>query len=549
MASTDGMAPLAPLAHHQAPWPAHPKPHVDETMTSWLLRVAEANGIPFQALCAEGWQGKKVQQTCLDRCPSDRIVEALMRCTGRTAKEIRSTTLGALGGRLFQGPLQGRTQWVLPSSEGKRSAGHQQFCPECLAEDGKPHYRLGWQLAFATGCPRHGNRPLLDACPFCHSPLDLAHNHAPKKRNQPDHRITVCRHCGMDLREAIGIGTDGVRLLTVSLDRKGHALQAQMAAGLREGWMRVGGQEGVFACLAFDGIHQIVKSLTAKRSAPRLWTVIGKRLGMDGHGIYMKLGIEGHPFESLDVTRRRHLMSLAAWLLDEWPHRFVSVCREAKVWSNHIKQDRLDRTPFWLANVVESDLKIQHATWRDPAQKGQKRAVDSYTRLGRRVMSPRLADRARKIHFIREHSELVMDLRALALAMRSAGLYSMGSEPNSIMALLPKMIAAAQAPEDPLLVHGIPLAMQVRNKDYPFPRGRAYLSPEEEGAFMASFWEGERLGIPITARAVKEAMSEFLRRPITESAIYKFLRRKGWVAPNSPKRKAANPIAQEVGPS
>ena len=549
MASTDGAGYLVPLARNQAPWPAHPQPHADETMTSWLLRVAEANGIPFQDLCAEGWRGRKVQQTRLDRCPSDCIVEALVRCTGWTVEKIRATTLGALEGRLFQGTLESRTQWVLPSSEGKRPAGHQQFCPECLAEDVKPHYRLGWQLAFATGCPRHGNRPLLDACPFCNRPLDPAHNHAPKKRNQPDHPITVCRHCGRDLREAVGIGTDVERLLPESVDRKGQALQARMLTGLRDGWMRVGGQEGVFACLAFDGIHQIVKALAAKRSAPRLWAVIGKRLGLEGDRLYRMAGVEGCGFETLGVSQRRHLMDLTAWLLDEWPHRFVSVCREAKVWSNHIKQDRLDRTPFWLAKVVESDLKIQHAAWRDPIEKRQKRAVDSYTRLGRLVLSPRLADRARKIHFIREHPELGTDLRALALAMRGAGLYSLGSEPNSIMALLPKMIAAAQAPEDPLLVHGIPLAMQVRDKGYSFPRGRAYLSPDEEDAFMATFWAREKVGIPITAKAVREAMSELLSRPVTESAIYKFLRRKGWVAPNSPKRKSAKPVDQEVGPS
>lgn len=546
MASTDPNGSPEPLDLHQTPWPAHPKPHADETMTSWLLRVAEANGIPFQDLCAEGWRGRKVQQTCLDRSPSGRIVEALMRCTGRTEEEIRGTTLGSLEGRLFQGPLEGRTQWVLPSSEGKRSAGHQQFCPECLAEDVKPHYRLGWQLAFAMGCPRHGNRPLLDVCPFCRRPLDLAHNHAPKKRNQPDQPITVCRHCGRDLRESIGVGRDMERLLPESVDRKGQALQTRMQTGLREGWMRVGGQDGVFACLAFDGIHQIVKALVAKRSAPRLWAVIGKRLGLDGNGIYSKLAIGGQTFEFLDVGQRRHLMSVAAWLLEEWPHRFVSVCREAKVWSNHLKQDRRDRTPFWLAKVVESDLKIQHAAWRDPIERRQKRAVDSYTRLGRLVLSPRLADRGRKIHFIREHPELVSDPRTLALAMRGAGLYSLGSEPNSIMALLPKLIAAAEAPGDPLLVHGIPLAMEAREKRHSFPRGRAYLTPEEEDAFMSTFWEKEKVGIPITAKAVREAMSEFLRRPVTESAIYKFLRRKGWLAPKSPKRKPADSIAQDV---
>jgi hypothetical protein len=545
MASIDGAAPTVPMLRHKGPWPVHPKPHADETMTSWLIRFAAAMGLPFQDLCAAAWSGRKVQQSNLNRCPSDGIVNSLKIVAGLGEDEIRATTLDSLDGVMFQGPLEGRTQWILPASGGKRPVGNQQFCPECLAEDAKPHYRLSWQLAFVTGCPQHGNRLLLDACPFCGHPLDPAHNHAKKGRNVPDLPITECRHCKRDLRNAVGMATAANSILPAKVDRIGQVLQAKLLESTMAGWMTIDGGDAIHSCLAFDGIHQIMKILVAKRSAASLWEVIGKRLRLDGNLLLKVIGTDGNWAESLGVGQRRILMAGTAWLLEEWPNRFVLVCKEAKVWSRHIKQDRRDRTPFWLDKVIDEYLKIQHAQWRDPALKGQKRAVDSYTRLGLLAVSSRLADRARKILFIREHLDLLSDLPGLAATMREARLYSPSTQTGNIVLGLPKLITAAQDPSDPHAVQGVSLAMTVRDKNYPFPRGRAYMTIKEEDRFMSTFWEREKRGIPITAKSVRDAMSEFLKKPVSESAIYKFLRRKGWQAPRSPKRKASGEATQQ----
>ena len=542
MASNNGASRPVLLIRHKGPWPVHPKPQGDETLTSWLLRFAATMGIPFQDLCKAAWAGQKVQQTNLNRCPSDSIVNSLKAVTGHRLEEIRGTTLASLDGVMFHGPLEGRTQWILPASEGKRKVGNQQFCPECLAEDMKPHFRMSWQLAFVTGCPRHGRRPLLDVCPFCSRPLDPAHNHARKDRNGPDLPITECRYCKRDLREAIGKDFDIPDILPAKVDALGQALQEKLRESMREGWMFVGDGNAIHSCLAFDGIHQITKILVSKRSAGSLLEVIGKRMRLEGGRFFHALGANGNWLEALGVRQRRVLMAVTAWLLEEWPHRFVSVCKEAKVWSNQIKQDRQDRTPFWLEQVIDEHLKVQHAKWRDPALKGQKRAVDSYTRLGRLALSQRLADRARKILFIREHMDLVPDLPRLAVTMRDAKLYSPSTQTGNIVRGLPKLITAAQNPSDPHAIQGVSLAMAVRDKNYPFPRGRAYMTPEEEVGFMSSFKEREGRGIPITAKAVREAMTEFLRRPVSEAAIYKFLKRHGWVAPGSPMRKQSNKV-------
>ena len=542
MASNNGAARSVPQLHHKCLWPVHPKPFADETLTSWLIRFAATMGIPFQDLCKAAWAGRKVQQTNLTRCPSDIIVNSLKAVTGHSLEEIRSTTLASLNGVMFQGPIEGRTQWILPASEGKRKVGNQQFCPECLSEDMKPHFRMSWQLAFVTGCPRHGSRPLLDVCPFCSRPLDPANNHAKKDRNGPDLPITECRYCKSDFREAVGMDSDIIELLPAKADALGQALQEKLREAIREGWMFMGGGNAIHSCLAFDGIHQIMKILVAKRSAASLLKVIGERMRLEGDRLVQILGANGNCLEALGVRQRRVLMAVTAWLLEEWPHRFVSVCKEAKVWSNQIKQDRRDRTPFWLDKVIDEHLKIQHAKWRDSAPKGTKRAVDSYTRLGRLALSPRLADRARKILFIRDHMDLISDLPRLAVTMREAKLYSPSTQTGNIVRGLPKLITAAQGPSDPHAIQGVSLAMAIRDKNFPFPRGRAYMTPEEEVGFMSSFKEREGRGIPITAKAVREAMTEFLRRPVSEAAIYKFLKRHGWVAPGSPKRKQSNKV-------
>ncbi|MBI3130327.1 MAG: TniQ family protein [Acidobacteria bacterium] len=500
------------------PWPAHPIPVKGESLISWLYRIAGANGISFHDLLKVGWEGKRVWQLALDRSIPEWVLEVLVTKTRQSPEALRALTLEGLDDHLNSQGLPGRMRWALPEAEGG-----QQCCPICLDEHGKtPHFRLKWRLAFVNTCTKHGIQ-LIDSCPSCGHPIDLT-----SPRPDPaNHWLTVCGKCGMDFRD-IPKGELKVAKRETHLDRLSIKLQGRMEEALEAGCMDIKGHGMTYSRLAFDGIHQITKMLGAKASADKLNQAITGVLGRHAVPLPVSQWPKGRSFEFLPAATRAELLGFTAWLMEEWPIRFIRVCKQARVWSNCIHQDRRGETPYWLAKVADGELKVEYAQWRDPATGKQKRSVDSYARLAKRVQSARLGDLARKIEFIRRNSNLTSDLDALALAMRDAGFYSAGTQRSNILPGLPKLVSMANDPAALTNIHGIPFIPAVKDLDYNHPRGRAFMSIEEEGRLMEAFWEGERNGIPITAREVRRAISDHTGKSITESAVYRFLMRHGW---------------------
>lgn len=64
-------------------WPAHPQPLPDELLTSWIVRVAEANGVKLQVL---SWMlfgnTKSPWNRDVDRSAPHWLIEAMASHTG-----------------------------------------------------------------------------------------------------------------------------------------------------------------------------------------------------------------------------------------------------------------------------------------------------------------------------------------------------------------------------------------------------------------------------------------------------------------------------------
>lgn len=165
-------------------WPAHPKPLPDELLSSWIVRVAEANAIKLQTL---SWMlfgdGLSPWNRDIDRNAPQWLIDALCEHTGSSDWEVFRMTLVTYGGRLYpRRQAFGQLRWILPiRSYGMRHrAFGQQFCPECLTKDVIPYFRKQWRVACYTYCPEH-HVDLWDACPGCGLPIvvfrgDLAEN-------------------------------------------------------------------------------------------------------------------------------------------------------------------------------------------------------------------------------------------------------------------------------------------------------------------------------------------------------------------------------------
>ena len=154
-------------------WPIHPCPLPDELLSSWMVRIARAYGVPPQSF----WhQLASISQfRALDGQVSPRVLEALHRGTRIKPSQIRAMTLASF------------TEWGL-----LRIGNHPviAFCPKCLGAP-IPFYRRTWCLEFVTICTIHYVE-LQNDCPACGALIRLEH----VRVNQS---LAACHNCGCDL--------------------------------------------------------------------------------------------------------------------------------------------------------------------------------------------------------------------------------------------------------------------------------------------------------------------------------------------------------------
>lgn len=155
-------------------WPVHPHPYPDELLSSWLVRIAHANGEKVQSFCNHEFGTKhQIWNRDIDRLAPEWLLMALSERTATPIEKVRQTTLKRYEGILFDHSVSsGVEKWITPLKiyHRTRKSHGLQFCPECLKEDVEPYFRTQWRIAFHTFCPKH-NVMLHDRCPYCGEPV------------------------------------------------------------------------------------------------------------------------------------------------------------------------------------------------------------------------------------------------------------------------------------------------------------------------------------------------------------------------------------------
>ena len=167
--------------------PVHFQPHPGESFTSYLIRLAEANGIQlvsqlFKMCFSKGRPGFTINTG--DYPP--RSFGALPTMTMCDPSDLLPTTFYYLAQKFSR---RTEAQPVSQFMSGTLSPGLR-YCPDCLTERG--YYALAWRFLNLEGCPDHGDR-LLDHCQHCHQKIPLL--------SQPL-RFGYCPICGHDLRRS-----------------------------------------------------------------------------------------------------------------------------------------------------------------------------------------------------------------------------------------------------------------------------------------------------------------------------------------------------------
>jgi 3-phenylpropionate/cinnamic acid dioxygenase small subunit len=165
-------------------------PAPGELLSSWLHRLALANGVPPRyfgrvlGLSGADWSER------LDRALPKHVLDSLVDRAEVPAAEISGLALGPDPLTRLRLRLKIKPQKI-PTSAPRIT--RLQYCPTCLMEDQAPYFRRGWTLATRVSCLHHGRR-LRDRCPHCSGGI------APSRQDQllPQH---ICVWCGCDLRK------------------------------------------------------------------------------------------------------------------------------------------------------------------------------------------------------------------------------------------------------------------------------------------------------------------------------------------------------------
>ncbi|MGV1793694.1 TniQ family protein [Rhizobium sp. A37_96] len=183
-------------------WPVFVQPQPGELLSSWVHRLAFANGIAPRPFGRVLGFSAGMWSPSLDMNFQSDAVNILSAHTNISQPQLFTMSLKG-------SPLK-RLLLPLRDDGRRRSSAWLQYCPQCLADDAHPYFRRQWRLATRISCPHH-RCGLRDRCPSCRNRI------AAYKQVElvPQH---FCVTCGFDLRRASKIFVSpSVRSLDLSI--------------------------------------------------------------------------------------------------------------------------------------------------------------------------------------------------------------------------------------------------------------------------------------------------------------------------------------------
>lgn len=327
--------------------PIRPRPLPEELLSSWIMRLARANQITLSAFTTTLFPDRTIWARDIDKLAPQRILETLAEKTAIPVEHIRQTTLQKYEGVLYRkhNPY-GNTRWILPLGKvsWKRYGYGLQCCPMCLASDEAPYLRLSWRLSWYTVCPRHGV-VLIDACPRCQQPLAFERGEFGGQRCLVDSApIYYCDNCQENLTQNTSPGSQDAGILL----KRVQMLTQWLCAGVQAQQVTFGGKD-VSSLEFFEVFATILNRLVTVKRAQTFLEAAKEASGIQ---VEVNLGARvGIGFERIRIAQRLRLMGIAAWLIDDWPNRFLQVLRQTN-WAPSAFRVEMENSPDWFREVL-----------------------------------------------------------------------------------------------------------------------------------------------------------------------------------------------------
>lgn len=309
-------------------WPLSFPPEPDELLTSWMIRLAHANGLQCESFRSHACGSSiEVWNRDVDRYSNERLINALSEISGVSATRLWGATL-----RYLQSAMAGQVEChgtrcgllSLGVYHRTRRRSGLMYCPACINSDSVPYFRKLWRVSLLIGCPEH-HVTLADACPHCGVPI-IPHRADVfwQQSTTAQSRLYVrCWSCGHDLRD-----TESSRMTSGIV-----AYTRRIQDALLGEWGNLGGV--VLHPRAFLAGVQVLLRVAAKQ-----------------------VGEEHFDLLPLQIRAER-VERVSAWL-DDWPAAFLADMRRMRRTYTSIHPSRLE-LPFWIEKVVRESLLIKRA--------------------------------------------------------------------------------------------------------------------------------------------------------------------------------------------
>lgn len=170
------------------------KPFQDETLTSWIIRNAFANGTDPKSFALSVFETHSTWYKDIDRHIDQIQLKQLHKISSLSKEEILNLTLEPLIFRNTSKSLVNPFKWsfIIPQGiKGMIRTSGLYFCPECL-KNNDPYISKSWKLAWVISCPVH-KKILYNQCPQCNFAF------SPHLARYDFPYIKYCTNCGYDL--------------------------------------------------------------------------------------------------------------------------------------------------------------------------------------------------------------------------------------------------------------------------------------------------------------------------------------------------------------
>jgi hypothetical protein len=208
------------------------------------------------------------------------------------------------------------------------------------------------------------------------------------------------------------------------VDSLAPGFQETLLETLNVRWIDLKNEGAVHSILFFHGIHQFLALLLQRGRSRCFREGTLRRMGSEAPDFVPEATSEKRsmPFETLDVHARHKLMIVVAWLMADWPERFLEVCERAHMRFSLIIQRSRGDPPYWIHHVADEHLRLVRTRWKVG---GEFQGMNlTYEDLGKRMTGPRLSRQAKRLAFIQSHDQLWSSPTKLLAAMKRAGLYT-----------------------------------------------------------------------------------------------------------------------------